>query len=53
MVLQLSEIGERTRIIMTYALCSFANFGSLGVFDAKYLIRLMLANALRFDKFGA
>lgn len=25
------EIGERTRMILTYALCSFANFGSLGI----------------------
>jgi 2,3-bisphosphoglycerate-independent phosphoglycerate mutase len=30
-----------------------ANCGSLGVFDAKYLIRLMQANAMMFDKFGA
>ncbi len=30
-----------------------ANQGSLGVFDAKYLIRLMQANARRLDKFGA
>jgi 2,3-bisphosphoglycerate-independent phosphoglycerate mutase len=30
-----------------------ANQGSLGVFDAKYLIRLMQANARLFDKFGA
>ena len=30
-----------------------ANSGSLGVFEAKYLIRLMQANAKRFDKFGA
>jgi 2,3-bisphosphoglycerate-independent phosphoglycerate mutase len=30
-----------------------ANQGSLGVFEAKYLIRLMQANALMFDKFGA
>lgn len=30
-----------------------ANRGSLGVFDAKYLIRLMQANARMFDKFGA
>jgi 2,3-bisphosphoglycerate-independent phosphoglycerate mutase len=30
-----------------------ANSGSLGVFDAKYLIRLMQANAKQFDKFGA
>lgn len=30
-----------------------ANSGSLGVFDAKYLIRLMQANAKMFDKFGA
>src|SRR5438874_5876647 len=30
-----------------------ANTGSLGVFEAKYLIRLMQANALMFDKFGA
>ena len=27
--------------------------GSLGIFDAKYLIRFMQANAKRFDKFGA
>jgi len=30
-----------------------ANTGSLGVFDAKFLIRLMQANAKMFDKFGA
>jgi 2,3-bisphosphoglycerate-independent phosphoglycerate mutase len=30
-----------------------ANSGSLGVFEAKYLMRLMQANALMFDKFGA
>jgi 2,3-bisphosphoglycerate-independent phosphoglycerate mutase len=30
-----------------------ANSGSLGVFEAKYLIRLMQANARMFDKFGA
>jgi 2,3-bisphosphoglycerate-independent phosphoglycerate mutase len=30
-----------------------ANMGSLGVFDAKYLIRYMQANARMFDKFGA
>jgi 2,3-bisphosphoglycerate-independent phosphoglycerate mutase len=30
-----------------------ANCGSLGVFEAKYLIRLMQANAKAFDKFGA
>jgi len=30
-----------------------ANLGSLGVFDAKYLIRHMQANAQRLDKFGA
>jgi 2,3-bisphosphoglycerate-independent phosphoglycerate mutase len=30
-----------------------ANTGSLGVFEAKYLMRLMQANALMFDKFGA
>jgi 2,3-bisphosphoglycerate-independent phosphoglycerate mutase len=30
-----------------------ANTGSLGVFDAKYLIRLMQANGKMFDKFGA
>ncbi|MCF7669600.1 MAG: 2,3-bisphosphoglycerate-independent phosphoglycerate mutase [Verrucomicrobia bacterium] len=30
-----------------------SNLGSLGVFDAKYLLRLMQANAKRFDKFGA
>src|SRR5580765_4020040 len=30
-----------------------ANSGSLGVFDSKYLIRLMQANAKMFDKFGA
>src|ERR1041385_2715252 len=30
-----------------------ANSGSLGVFEAKHLIRLMQANAKMFDKFGA
>ncbi|MFM1944063.1 MAG: hypothetical protein RI897_3045 [Verrucomicrobiota bacterium] len=30
-----------------------ANLGSLGIFDAKFLIRYMQANAKMFDKFGA
>ena len=30
-----------------------ANQGSLGVFEAKYLIRLMQANGRMFDKYGA
>jgi 2,3-bisphosphoglycerate-independent phosphoglycerate mutase len=30
-----------------------ANMGSLGVFEAKYLMRLMQANGKMFDKFGA
>src|SRR5262245_21476021 len=30
-----------------------ANLGSLGIFDAKFLIRHMQANAKMFDKFGA
>jgi 2,3-bisphosphoglycerate-independent phosphoglycerate mutase len=30
-----------------------ANIGSLGLFEGKYLIRLMQANAKAFDKFGA
>lgn len=30
-----------------------ANLGSLGLFEAKYLIRLMQANAGQFDKYGA
>ena len=30
-----------------------ANLGSLGLFDAKYLMRLMQANARMFKKFGA
>jgi len=30
-----------------------ANLGSLGIFEAKYLIRQMQANAKMFDKFGA
>lgn len=30
-----------------------ANLGSLGIFEAKYLIRLMQAHARMFDKFGA
>ena len=30
-----------------------ANMGSLGVFEAKFLMRLMQANARTFDKFGA
>ena len=30
-----------------------ANSGSLGIMDAKFLIRHMQANAKMFDKFGA
>ena len=30
-----------------------ANLGSLGVFEAKHLIRMMQANARMFDKYGA
>jgi hypothetical protein len=30
-----------------------ANLGSLGLFEAKFLIRYMQANARMFDKFGA
>jgi len=30
-----------------------ANCGSLGVIEARHLIRLMQANARMFDKFGA
>jgi 2,3-bisphosphoglycerate-independent phosphoglycerate mutase len=30
-----------------------ANSGSLGILEAKYLIRHMQANARRLDKFGA
>ncbi len=30
-----------------------ANLGSLGLFEAKYLLRLMQANGRMFDKFGA
>jgi 2,3-bisphosphoglycerate-independent phosphoglycerate mutase len=30
-----------------------SNLGSLGLFDAKFLIRFMQANARMFDKFGA
>lgn len=30
-----------------------ANLGSLGLFEAKYLLRLMQAHAKMFDKFGA
>jgi len=30
-----------------------ANMGSLGVFESKFLMRLMQANAKMFDKFGA
>ncbi|HAV65414.1 MAG TPA: phosphonopyruvate decarboxylase-related protein [Verrucomicrobiales bacterium] len=30
-----------------------SNLGSLGSFEAKHLLRLMQANALMFDKFGA
>ena len=32
---------------------SAANAGSLGIFEAKFLMRLMQANAKMFDKFGA
>jgi CNT family concentrative nucleoside transporter len=28
---QMSELSPRTRLLMTYALCGFANFGSLGI----------------------
>jgi concentrative nucleoside transporter, CNT family len=28
---QMSQLSERSRIILTYALCGFANFGSLGI----------------------
>ena len=30
-----------------------ANYGSLGIFQSKFLIRLMMANAGLYDKFGA
>jgi hypothetical protein len=30
-----------------------SNYGRLGVFEAKYPIRLMQANAKRLDEFGA
>ncbi|MGH7940589.1 MAG: 2,3-bisphosphoglycerate-independent phosphoglycerate mutase [Limisphaerales bacterium] len=30
-----------------------ANLGSMGIFESKFLIRLMQANAKMFDKFGA
>jgi hypothetical protein len=30
-----------------------ANIGSMGVFDAKFLIRHMQAHAMMFDKYGA
>src|SRR6185436_20505573 len=30
-----------------------ANIGSLGIFESKFLMRLMQANARMFDKFGA
>jgi 2,3-bisphosphoglycerate-independent phosphoglycerate mutase len=30
-----------------------ANLGSLGIFEAKYLMRLMQANGKMFDKYGA
>jgi len=28
---RMSELSERSRLLMTYALCGFANFGSLGI----------------------
>ena len=28
---QMSQLSERSRVLMTYALCGFANFGSLGI----------------------
>jgi concentrative nucleoside transporter, CNT family len=28
---RLTELSERTRLLLTYALCGFANFGSLGI----------------------
>jgi len=30
-LVRLKEISERSRVLMTYALCGFANFGSLGI----------------------
>jgi concentrative nucleoside transporter, CNT family len=28
---QMSQLSERSRVLMTYALCGFANLGSLGI----------------------
>jgi CNT family concentrative nucleoside transporter len=28
---QMTNLSERSRLLMTYALCGFANFGSLGI----------------------
>jgi concentrative nucleoside transporter, CNT family len=28
---RMNELSERSRLLMTYALCGFANFGSLGI----------------------
>ena len=28
---QMKDLSERSRVLMTYALCGFANFGSLGI----------------------
>jgi CNT family concentrative nucleoside transporter len=28
---KMTELSERSRLLMTYALCGFANFGSLGI----------------------
>jgi CNT family concentrative nucleoside transporter len=28
---KMTELSERSRVLMTYALCGFANFGSLGI----------------------
>ena len=28
---RMSDISERSRVLLTYALCGFANFGSLGI----------------------
>jgi CNT family concentrative nucleoside transporter len=28
---QMTQLSERSRLLLTYALCGFANFGSLGI----------------------
>jgi CNT family concentrative nucleoside transporter len=47
--LPLDELGERSRIIMTYALCGFANFISLGIMLTGLIIMVPERRSEIFD----